>query len=98
MREQAMAVALIVIRTYFGAAPTASSPGCAAQPFDGVQDSLIEQDDGTKPNGRGGQRRSHRVRRRPVSQVANSRAERRPRGEKATQSQVFRCHHAQSDA
>jgi hypothetical protein len=86
MREQAMAVARIVIRTYFGAAPAASSPGCAARPFEGTQDSLVEQDDGTKLNGRRGQRRPHRVRRRPVSQVANSRGERRPRGERTTQS------------
>jgi hypothetical protein len=85
MREQAMAVARIVIHTYLGAATAASSPSRTARLFDGAQDSLVEQDDGAKRKGPKG-RRSHRVRRRPVSQVANSRAERRPRGEKTTRS------------
>jgi len=85
IREEAMAVARIVIRTYLGAATAASSHDCTARPFDGAQDSLVEQDDGTKRKGPKG-RRPHRVRRPPVSRVANSRAERRPRGEKTTQS------------
>jgi hypothetical protein len=86
MREQAMAVARIVVRTYFGSAPAATLPGCAARPFDGAQDSLVEPGDGTQLKGPSGRHRSHRVRRRPVSQVANSRAERRRRGEKTTRS------------
>jgi hypothetical protein len=86
MREQAMAVARIVIRTYFGALPAASSSAGATRPFDGARDSLDEQDDGTMLNGREGRRRPRRVRRRPVSQVANSRGDRRPRDEKTTQS------------
>lgn len=85
MREQAMAIARIVIRTYFGAVPAASSPADATQPLNSARDSLDEQDDGTMLNGREGRRRPRRVRRRPV-QVANSRGDRRPRGEKTTQS------------
>ena len=86
LREQAMAVARIVIRTYFGAATAASSPDCIAGPFNGAQDSLVEQNDGTESKGRRGRRRPDGLRRRPVSQVANSRAEQRPRGKKTTQS------------
>ena len=86
MREQAMAVALIVIRTYLGPATAASSPGCTARPLDGAQDSLVESDDGTELKGPRGRHRPHRVRRRPISQVANSRAKRQPRDEKTTQS------------
>ena len=83
MREQAMAVARIVIRKYYGAAPAASSPTHAARPFDGTRE-LDDRDDGTRLNSR---RRPRRVqRRRPVSQVADSRSERRPRGAKTTQS------------
>lgn len=85
-REQAMAVARIVIRTYFGAAPAASSPTRAAGPFNGARDALDEQDEGTRLDGRGGRRRPSLARRRRVSQVANTRGERRPRGERTTQS------------
>jgi hypothetical protein len=84
MREQASAVARIVIRTYFLAPPAGSI--CIAGPFDCARDPVVEQDDGIKEPKRPEGRRPHQGRRRPVSQVANSRAERRPRGEKTTRS------------
>lgn len=86
MREQAAAVARIVIRTYFGQSSAASSPGGAAWPSDLVQDSLVEQKEGTSPNRHKGRRRRHRVRRCPIGQADNSRGEQRARGETTTRS------------
>lgn len=47
MREQAAAIARIVIRTYFGASGEPSSYGDAAAPLGGAPDSLVEQNDGS---------------------------------------------------
>jgi hypothetical protein len=84
MREEAAAVARIVIRTYFGLSGAASSPGGAARPADATQDSLVEQNDGNKLEPHKGRRRSHRARRRPVGQVDSSRGERRLRERERT--------------
>jgi hypothetical protein len=86
MREQAAAVARIVIRTYFGASRAATSPGGTAWPPDGTLESLVEQNDGIELNLHKIRRRRHQLRRRPVSQVASSGGGRRPRGDSTTQS------------
>ena len=83
IREQAAAVARIVIRTYFGQSSAASSPSGAAWPPDAV---LVEQKDGTSPYRHKGRRRRHRVRRRSIRQVDNSRGEQRARVETTTRS------------
>jgi hypothetical protein len=85
MREQASAIARIVIRTYFGATSEPSSYGDAVGRLGGAPDSLVEQNDGTELSRHNRRRHRHRVRRRPVRQAANSHGERRPRGESTMQ-------------
>jgi hypothetical protein len=50
MREQAAAVARIVIRTYFGRSSAAAPPCDTARLPADAQDSLVEQNDGTRLN------------------------------------------------
>jgi hypothetical protein len=84
MREQAAAVARIVIRTSFRLTAGASSPDGVARPTDATQGSLVEQNDGNKLERHNGRRRRRRARRRPVSQVDSSRGERRLRQRERT--------------
>jgi hypothetical protein len=85
MREQAATFARIVIRTYFGSG-AATSPGGAALPADVTQDSLVEQDHRSKPEGHKGRRRRGLAGRRPVGQMDSSRGERLLRGQDTMQS------------
>jgi hypothetical protein len=86
MREQAAAIARIVIRTYFGAMSEASLHGDAAEPFRGATDSLVEQNDGTELGRHKGRRHCRRGRGRPTNQAASSRGKRRLRGNSAMRS------------
>jgi hypothetical protein len=81
VREQAAAIARIVIRTYFGASSEPSSYGDAAAPLGGEPNSLVEQNDGSELNRHKRRRHRRRVRRRPIGQAANSDRGRRLRGE-----------------
>jgi hypothetical protein len=85
MREQAAAVARIVIRTYFGAMSEPSSYGDVAGPLGGAPGSLVEQNDGSELNRHKRRRHRRRSRRRRVGQAANSDRERRLRGESSMQ-------------
>jgi hypothetical protein len=85
MREQAAAIARIVIRTYFGATSEPSSYRDAAGPPGGAPDSLVEQNGGNELSRHKRRRHRRRVRRRPAGQAANSDRERRLRGESTMQ-------------
>ena len=65
MREQAAAMARIVIRTYFGQSSGTASTCDPAQLPSEARDSLIEQKDGARLNRHKGQHRRRRARRRP---------------------------------
>lgn len=82
MRDQAAAVARIVIRTYFGTSSAVPSRAADARWSEGTQDSRPERNGGRKLN----RRRRRRVRRRPIGRADNSRGVRRLRGVRAMQS------------
>lgn len=85
MREQAAAIARIVIRTYFGATSEPSSYRDGAGPLGGAPGSLVEQDGGSELSRHKRRRQRRRERRRPAGQAANSDRERQLRGESTIQ-------------
>jgi hypothetical protein len=86
MRDQAAAVARIVIRTYFGTSSAVTSPPADARRSESAQDLRPGRNGGRRLRRHSKRRRRSRLRRHPTERLANSRGAQRLRGERAPQS------------